>query len=334
MPPITSPTKPPTQPRTQPTQGAAAWVRRDIDLDRVTVTASAEVRDEFLRLVAHLRRHPLPLVTLDPADYDLAATARAAAQIRSLLSDGPRFCLFDRLPVEDMTAEEAKACYWLLASLICRPVAQKLDGTMIYDVQDTGLKADPGSGVRPDKTNIDLTFHNDNAYNARMPEVVGLLCLKTARSGGRSRVMSFETAHNALIERAPHTLPRLYEPFWFDRQREHWSDEDPTFAAPVFVAADGEVKARLGLHQVRNAYVLRGEELDADGQAAIAALESVFADPDLQFDFAMEPGQVQFVDNLAIGHSRTQFEDFEEPERRRHLVRLWLRNAGDRSYPG
>ena len=312
----------------------SAWTRQDIALEQVTLTLDPDVRGELLGVVAHLRHHPLPTILLSPSDFALPASRRLATEVRRLLNDGPRFCLVDRLPVEGMTADEAKACYWLLSSLVCRPVAQKLDGTMIYDVRDTGLKADPGSGVRPDKTNIDLTFHNDNAYNARMPEVVGLLCLKTARSGGRSRVMSFETAHRALLERAPEVVPRLYECFWFDRQREHRDDEDPTFAAPIFVQAAGDVQARLGLHQVRNAYAMRGEELDQEGQEAIVALEKVFADPDLQFDFAMEAGQVQFVHNLTIGHSRTQFEDFTAPERRRHLVRLWLRDSGDRSYPG
>ncbi|WP_119169163.1 TauD/TfdA family dioxygenase [Algihabitans albus] len=316
------------------TGGRSAWVRSDIALDRVTLPVDAKVREEMLAVVAHLRHRPLPTILLSPSVFELPASRRLAAEIQRLLDGGPRFCLVDRLPVEEMTSDEAKACYWLLSSLVCRPVAQKLDGTMIYDVRDTGLKADPGSGVRPDKTNIDLTFHNDNAYNARMPEVVGLLCLKTARSGGRSRVMSFQTAHRALLERAPQVVPRLYEPFWFDRQREHRDDEDPTFAAPIFVDAAGEVQARLGLHQVRNAYAMRGEELDSEGRQAIDALQQVFADPDLQFDFAMEAGQVQFVHNLTVGHSRTQFEDFEAPERRRHLVRLWLRDSGDRSYPG
>lgn len=312
----------------------SAWIRRDIALERVTLTLDTEVREELLGVVAHLRHRPLPTILLSPSDFALPASRRLAAEIRHLLTDGPRFCLVDRLPVEEISAEEAKACYWLLSSLVRRPVAQKLDGTMIYDVRDTGLKADPGSGVRPDKTNIDLTFHNDNAYNACMPEVVGLLCLKTARSGGRSRVMSFETAHQALLERAPQVVPRLYDPFWFDRQREHRDDEEPTFAAPIFVKAGEEVQARLGLHQVRNAYAMRGEELDREGREAIVALEEVFADPDLQFDFAMEAGQIQFVHNLTVGHSRTQFEDFAAPEQRRHLVRLWLRDSGDRSYPG
>ena len=116
------------------------------------------------------------------------------------------------------TAAEATALYWLLSSIVSRPVAQKLDGTMIYDVLDTGEEALPGSGVRPDKTNIEIRFHNDNAYNDSPPDYVGLLCLRQAMSGGHSRVLSFHTAHNALLARYPKRLPRLHQPFWFD----HW----------------------------------------------------------------------------------------------------------------
>ena len=80
--------------------------------------------------------------------------------------------------------------------MVSRPVAQKLDGTMIYDVLDTGQQALPGSGIRPDKTNIEIRFHNDNAYNDTPPDYVGLLCLRQAQSGGHSRVLSFQTVHN------------------------------------------------------------------------------------------------------------------------------------------
>ncbi len=330
----TGPSSPPPPAAARPIEGPSAWVRGDISPTAVTVELGDAARGELLDLARHLRSHRLPTLLLRPEDYALPACRAVARRVRALLDEGPRFCLLDRLPVEELDEEEAKACYWLFSAMVCRPVAQKLDGTMIYDVQDTGRKADPGSGVRPDKTNIDLTFHNDNAYNPRMPEVVALLCLRPAKSGGRSRVMSFDTVHNRLLETAPEVLPRLYRPFWFDRQREHRPDEEPTFAAPVFTGDGEQVKARLGLHQVRNAYAMRGEALDPEGAAAIAALEAVFAEPGLQFDFEMAAGQIQFVDNLAIGHSRTQFEDFEEPARRRHLVRLWMRDAGDRAYTG
>lgn len=314
--------------------GPGAWIGKDISLGQATVNLGDSAQEELLAFVEHLRRHPLTTTLLSPDDYDLPLCRQISSEIRSLLNDGPRFCVVDRLPIEELSIEEARACYWVISSMVCRPVAQKLDSTMIYDVVNTGLKADPGSGVRPDKTNIDLTFHNDNAYNACMPDVVGLMCIKQARTGGLSRLMSFDTVHNALSQRAPDVLSRLYQPFWFDRQREHYPEEEPTFSAPIFVNANNRLKARLGLHQIRNAYVMRDEVLDEEGQNAINALEDIFSDPDLYVSFSMEPGQIQYVDNLAIGHSRTHFEDFEEPDRRRHLVRLWMRDSGDRSYPG
>jgi alpha-ketoglutarate-dependent taurine dioxygenase len=221
----------------------------------------------------------------------------------------------------------------LLASLLARPVAQSLDGKLIYDVLDTGKQALPGSGIRPDQTNIELKFHTDNSYNATPPECVALLCLRTARRGGHSRVASFHTLHNILLQHHPELLPRLYQPFWFDRQREFHPGEKPVFAAPVFTDG-GEVRARFSAHQIRGGYALRGEPIDNEGAAALAALLDLFEDEELSADFDLEPGQMQFVDNRVLGHARSEFEDFPEPERRRHLVRLWLRNHGRRAYAG
>ena len=255
------------------------------------------------------------------------------ARVRDILARGVRFAIVDRLPVDEMDAGEATAIYWLLSSMIARPVAQKLDGTLVYDVLDTGQQALPGSGVRPDKTNIEIRFHNDNAYNDTPPDYVGLLCLRRAMSGGHSRVISFHTAHNALLARAPERLARLYQPFWFDRQREFHDGESPVFAAPVFEAG-AEIRARFSVHQINSGYAMRGEPLDAAGAAAVSTMLGLFEDDALSIDFDLEPGQLQFVDNRALGHSRTAFVDHPEPASRRHLVRLWLRDGGRRAYPG
>jgi alpha-ketoglutarate-dependent taurine dioxygenase len=217
--------------------------------------------------------------------------------------------------------------------MVSRPVAQKLDGTLIYDVLDTGQEALPGSGVRPDKTNIEIRFHNDNAYNDTPPDYVGLLCLRQAQSGGHSRVISFHAVHNAVRERHPDRLERLYRHFWFDRQREFRPGESPIFSAPVFEHA-GELKARFSAHQIDGGYVLRGEPIDRDGEAAIAAVLDIFDEEELSVDFDLEPGQIQLVDNRVLGHSRTAFIDDPDPDRRRHLVRLWLRDHGRRAYQG
>ena len=313
--------------------GGQAWVRdslRERDwLFPIDDTCLAEMR----QVVDDLRANPLPLLLLTPDMFELAACRELAARVRAAVTSGVSFAVVDRLPLAEMTAEEAKTLYWLFSSLIARPVAQKLDGTMVYDVHDTGMQALPGSGIRPDKTNVDLTFHNDNAYNRTMPEVVGLMCLRQAKSGGLSRMISFQTAHNLLLDDYPDLLPRFYQPFPFDRQKEHFSGETPIFSAPMFEYGD-RLRARLAPYQIKNGYAMLGQAIDANTAAAIAALDEVFAREDLVAEHYMQPGQIQYVNNREIGHSRTGFVDHEAPDQRRYLVRLWLRNSGRRGYRG
>jgi alpha-ketoglutarate-dependent taurine dioxygenase len=317
----------------RPIEGASAWARANVRTEDWRVELSAACLDEIRRVVDELRVYPLPTIVLGPDDFAMPACGAAMARVRGILARGVRFAIVDRLPLAEIEPGEATAIYWLLSSMIARPVAQKLDGTLIYDVLDTGQQALPGSGIRPDKTNIEIRFHIDNAYNDTPPDNVGLLCLRRAMSGGHSRVISFHTAHNALLARCPDRLARLYQPFWFDRQREFHPGESPTFAAPVF-DGDAEIKARFSVHQIRSGYALRGEPLDAAGEAAVSTMLDIFEDDALSIDFDLEPGQMQFIDNRALGHSRTAFVDHPEPGAKRHLVRLWLRDGGRRAYPG
>src|SRR5271169_1134124 len=318
---------------TRPIDGPSAWVRRDVRPEDWRVELSAACLDEIRRVVDELRAYPLPTIVLGADDFAMPACREAMARAHDILARGVRFAIVERLPIAEINAAEATAIYWLLSSIIARPVAQKLDGTLIYDVLDTGQQALPGSGVRPDKTNIEIRFHNDNAYNDTPPDYVGLLCLRKAMSGGHSRVISFHTSHNVMLARYPERLSRLYDPFWFDRQREFHSGENPIFAAPVFEGG-AEIKARFSVHQINSGYALRGEPVDEAGEAALATMLDIFEDDALSIDFDLEPGQMQFVDNRALGHSRTAFIDYSELEQKRHLVRLWLRDQGRRAYPG
>lgn len=315
-------------------EGPSAWKRADIRSEDYRVPLDGACLDEVRRVVDDIRAHPLPTILRSPADFDMTNCHAAMAEARRILKEGVRFAVVDRLPVEEMSKDEAETIYWLLSSMVCRPVAQKLDGTMIYNVWDTGKKALPGSGVRPDSTNIEIRFHIDNAYNTTPPEYVGLLCLKTAKSGGVSRVLSFHTVHNALLAHHKELLARLYQPFWFDRQREFFPGEPETFFAPVFTLGDEDLQARFSVHQINSGYALQGQPVDNEGAAALAATLGIFEDPEVSIDFEFKPGEIQFVDNRALGHSRTEFEDWPEPERRRHLIRLWLRDHGRRAYTG
>jgi alpha-ketoglutarate-dependent taurine dioxygenase len=273
------------------------------------------------------------LFVLDPRDYVLDACREVMGQVREATQRGPMFAVVDHLPMDEMTRDESVSVYWLLASLLARPVAQKLNGQMLFDVTDTGAKLRPGSGIRPTVTNVDLRFHNDNSYNETPPEYVGLLCQQTAKQGGVSRLVSVYTVHNTLLEHHAEALPRLYQPFWYDRHAEHEAGEPTTYAAPIF-EYDGALHARLAVREIVAGYELRGERMDEQTAAAIEAVESVFDQPELRIDLDFQPGQIQFVNNRATGHARTNFIDWPEPERKRFLVRLWLRECGSRGYRG
>ena len=313
--------------------GAQAWTAATLPAEQATVTLPAEAWAELEAVLAELRRSPVPMLVLDPADYELSACRALMQKIRTQLTEGIMFAVLDRLPVEQMSAEEATSLYWLLSCLVARPVAQKLNGRMVFDVQDTGQKMRPGSGIRPTVTNVDLTFHNDNSYNQAPPDYVCLLCLQTAKSGGVSRVISMQTVHNALLQEHPGLLSRLYRPLWYDRHAEHHEGEANAFQAPMF-EYDGRLVTRIALSEIYGGYALRGEALDRETKAALEAVQGVFDRPELRVELNFRPGQIQYVNNRMTGHARTEFEDHPEPERRRHLVRLWLREHGKRGYCG
>ena len=290
--------------------------------------------EELRRALRRLRAHRLPTLLLQTADFELTACADAMKEVRRRLDGPPMFAVVDRLPADAATADELVQLYWLLANLVARPVAQKLDGSIFYPVLDTGAKLMPGSGIRPTLTNVDLTFHNDNSYNETPPTYVALLCISTALSGGKSRVMSVESVHNALLQQHAQHLERLYRPFWYDRHREHEEDEIPYFSAPIFEYDGEQLHARLALNEIYGGYQLRGQTMDIQTASALEAVQDVFNTPELRVELEFEPGQIQFVNNRRTGHARTEFVDGERPDQKRHLERLWLRDTGARSYRG
>lgn len=324
----------PSSPPRAPIAGRTAWLRRDLAESDYLVRLSQDCIVELKKCAAELGARQLPTILLTPGEYPMPACRAVMAHVRSILQCGCGFAVVERIPVDQISPEQAIALYWLLSSMIARPVAQKLDGTMIYDVLDTGLTATPGSGIRRDKTGMELSYHTDNSYNTCPPEYVGLLCIRAARSGGLSRVISLHALHNKVLGQNPTVLRRLYSPYWFDRQREHFDWEPKVLSAPVFQSAGDQVNARISLHQIRGGYVVKGDAMDRETAASLDLIEETFDNEEFTIEFGLTPGMLEYTNNLVIGHSRTAFEDYPEPTRKRWLVRLWLRDRGRKAYTG
>jgi hypothetical protein len=322
---------PSTPPFLQKITGPTAWGRDDVGEADWKLPIPAAALAEIEAVVQSLRSDPVPTELLRPQDFTLPACRALMDRVHAVLRDGVGFAVLDRLPVERYATPESTAIYWLLSQLIERPVAQAFKGTMLYDVWDTGL--DTGPRTRADVTNDDLSWHTDYGFN-HPPPYLGLLVLGTARTGGESAVASLHAGHNALLRRHPEMLARLYQPFVWNRQGEHPAGAPICTVNPVFSVIDGVVRARYNRSLQPAGYRQIGQEIDTLGMAALNTLHDIMMEPEFQVHFVLEPGHIQYANNSRVVHRRTGFEDWPEPERRRHLVRIFLRDQGRRSYMG
>jgi alpha-ketoglutarate-dependent taurine dioxygenase len=287
---------------------------------------------ELEALVRALRKDPLPMLLLSPAHFALTACAEVMAAVGQKLRQGAGLAVIDRVPVERFSADENRALCWVLGGLLGRLVAQKWDGTMSYDVRDTGKALE--YGVRRSVTSLELQFHTDAPWLGLPPELVGLLCLSPAREGGVSRFLSLVAVHNELRRRHPEVLPRLYQPFPWDRQAEHAPDDEKVSWQPVFQSDGRDVLARYNEALILNGEALTGVSLDPEGRQALTAMRAIVESPEYAVELTIEKGQIQYLNNHHVAHSRTAFKDAEEPQLKRHLIRLWNRDAGRQTFHG
>ena len=308
------------------------WLAGDIDQRDYLVILTDEALAEIQRLAVFFADNPLPILQRRLDELELPACRALMAQMKSILDDGVGFAVLERLPMDDFPLEIMLQVYWTLGQCIGRPVAQKWNGQMIYDVRDTG--ADYAYGTRGSHTSVELVFHTDNAFARVLPDYVGLLCRNPAKSGGVSRFCSLYSVHRRLLDRFPAQLERLYQPMFFDRQMEHAEGAPPVCLAPYFSWRHGRLFARANSSLVRKGYEVAGEPMDAALAAALDAVDEVCAADDLWYESPLARGQVQYLNNHEIGHYRSAFEDYDEPERKRHLYRLWHRETGSSSYDG
>jgi len=315
-----------------PTTAGRGWLAADLTADDWTVPLSSAAIREIHAMVEAMRRAPLPTLLRRPAQFDIPHLSAAYEAAKAICDSGAGFAVLDRLPMEAFEITEMVDVYWTLGHLMAPNVAQKWDGTMIYDVTDTGRKY--GYGVRGSTTNVELVFHTDNAFAIRVPDYVGLLCRYPAKQGGLSRFCSLYTVHHRMEQQHPDALRRLYQPMHFDRQAEHAEGQAKTSFAPFFAWSGGHLRCRANSSLVRKGYAVHGAEMDSELIAALAAIDEVTSSQDLWIEAPLERGQIQYLNNHELGHYRSEFEDSDDPATKRHLYRLWHRAEGGINYDG
>jgi hypothetical protein len=247
--------------------------------------------------------------------FPLPQTARILREVFDELENGPGFAVIGGFPVDQFTYDEALIAYAGLSAHLGTLVDQSYAGAMKVDVADLGIAY--GKDVRGYQSNAMLRFHTDGAV------FTGLLCLGEAADGGLSVLTSSGALSNTTLSERPDIYKILAKGFYHHRRGEHAPGENPVSSVPipVFAFYDGLLQCNYDRNQSMWA-ADEGIEITPGQVEAMDYLDALMAKREYQLHMEMRKGDVQFVNNFTVMHSRTEYRD--GPGKKRHLVRYWI----------
>ena len=309
-------------------QGADAWIGPEMASrsDWIEMLSAGEV-DEIENAAVPLAERQADIAAMTAQDFALPTLAPRLARLRAELLNGRGFCLLRGLPVQRWPLRLSATAFFGIGTHLGVALSQNAQGHVLGHVQDLGLRSDDPK-VRIYQTAERQSFHTDSA------DIVGLLCLQTAREGGDSALVSSSTVWNEMRRRRPDLARLLLEPIATDRRGESRAGELPFFTIPVFNWYRGHLSAIYQRQYIDSAQRFAdAPRLTAAHVEALDLFDALCNDPALHFLMTLQRGDIQLVHNHSLLHDRTAFTDWAEPARRRHLLRLWLAPADARPLP-
>ncbi len=299
-----------------PLSGPSAWYGRTVRQHnewRVHLTAAQ--LGELSRAADSALASGKDTEKLTDRDFPLSTLAQDITRWRHELQRGRGFVMLRGIPVEQWGEAKCEVLFWCLGWHLGLPGAQNRFGELLGHVRDTG--ADPNDpSVREYRTRVNISFHCDAA------DVVGLMCLRSAKSGGASRIASSVTIFNELLKSHPQSIGRLFEPFLLDAHAEGGLQTFPITPCRYF---DGRLSTFYHSGYFRSAARYEGVPPLSDAEVALLdAYDALASDPGIHLEMDLQPGDIQLCSNHTIVHSRSDYEDHSDPALRRHLLRLWL----------
>jgi Taurine catabolism dioxygenase TauD, TfdA family len=313
----------PAQPM-KPVQDPAGWTRDDLarDMSWIHELSEAEIGD-IDRAVAGVVKRGTSLLDMKRVDFPLPVLGRTLDRIREEVIEGRGLSLIRGVPVHRYSRLESCIAYFGVGTWIGEPVSQNAKGHLLGHVKDLGNTSFANPKDRGYQTHDKLPFHSDSC------DVVGLLCLHPSQSGGESTVVSTVAIYNEMLKRRPDLVEELCQPIWRDRRGEIPDGAQPYYQIPVFSFEQGYFTCNWQGGYIRSAQ--RFEELPRHSPKLVEALDTFAAMArDTAYAMDFRQGDIQLLHNHVTVHSRTEFVDFPEPEKKRHLLRLWLATPGGR----
>jgi len=311
---------------TEKITGPTLWKGADLTNDSSWVHQLCDSAIESIeQALADLKRNGLTFPNFSKVDFPLPALTENLKSYANSLENGLGFLLLRGLPIDRYSEQDIKTIYYGIGLNLGQPVGQNPNGDLLGLVMNVGDINKKNTRVY--ETNAYLPYHTDPS------DVVGLLCLRKAKSGGLSSLVSAAAVYNQIVEKYPQFLALFYRPFYY----AHLGKNEPGLS-PIFSFNQGKLSCRYLRQYIELGHEVMGLPLSRVEIEALDIFDSIMHDESLRLDMMLEPGDLQFANNYAVLHSRTEFEDFEQTERHRKMLRLWLKMPNARQlaadFPG
>jgi len=309
--------------------GKAAWYGQDMSNRSEWIhQLNPEDIQEIDLAIAAFHAGGLSMADISPETFPLPSLSKKLNLILTEIIDGRGFVLLRGLPVERYGKGDSAIAYLGIGSHLGSFRSQNAKGHLLGHVRDMGADINKAK-TRYYQTNRGLEYHTDSC------DIVGLLCLQTSKSGGESRIASSVTIYNEIMQRRPDFAAQLFHAFPTDRRGEVPDGMKPWFEIPVFNWYAGYLTTLYSGQYIRSAQknCPEARRLTPREIEALEMLDNLTNDRAINLQMEFRVGDMQFLHNHQILHSRTDFEDWPEPERRRHLLRLWLSPKTSRPLP-
>ena len=306
-----------------------AWLGRDLAKHphMWTMTLSSDHVAELEHAVFKLASTGIELASMTKENIPLPSLGPSLSLVQTELLHGRGFVLVRGLNIGRRTERDIARMFFGVGLHLGHARSQNAAGQILGNVRDLGIDGSDNN-VRIYQTNERQTFHTDSC------DVVGLICLRQAMSGGESMLVSAASIYNAFLECSPGLLPLLFDPIATDRRGEIPRGMKPYFEIPVFTWYEGYLNIVYQRQYIDSAQrFANAMRLTSDHVKALNLFDELANNPVLNLSVMLEPGDMLFVHNHSLLHDRMGFEDWLEPERSRHLLRLWLSMPGDRPLP-
>ncbi|NQV55022.1 MAG: TauD/TfdA family dioxygenase [Rhodospirillales bacterium] len=305
----------------EPLNGAGAWRGPDLADDKSwMINLDERALEEIDAALNHVKKAGLQ-IPFSKDDFPLDHLKSILDGVPEQLEEGLGFALMHGIERDRYSDEDCHLIYWGIGVHLGNPVSQNDRGHRMGHVTDEGRSYDDPS-ARGYQTAQRMDFHCD-----LLPvDILSLFCLRPAKSGGTSHLVSTLTVNNIILQERPDLLEVLYGNFNLDWRDEEPEGAQPWYSIPMLSIAGGKVTGRFCSRQYYQSVVRHGEELGlTDIQAeALDFANEVANREDIRMSMQFQAGDIQLVNNHTIMHSRDAFEDFDDPVLKRHLLRMWI----------